>query len=49
MSKSLNNQEAHRKQVYAFLDLHPKENKTFIVNHFHMENVPKLTMYNILQ
>jgi len=35
--------------VYAFLDLHPKENKTFIVNHFRMENVPKSTMYDILQ
>jgi hypothetical protein len=35
--------------VYAFLDLHPKENKAFIVNHFRMENVPKSTMYDILQ
>ena len=49
MSKSSNNQKALRKRVYAFLDLHPKKIKTFIVNHFRMENVPKLTMYDILQ
>ena len=49
MSKSSNNQEALRKRVYAFLDLHPKENKTFIDNHFRMKHVPKSTMYDILQ
>ena len=49
MSKSSNNEEALRKRVYAFLDLHLKENKAFIVNHFRMEKVPKSTMYNILQ
>ena len=49
MSKSSNNEEALRKRVYAFLDLHQKENKAFIVNHFRMENVPKSTMYDILQ
>ena len=48
MSKSSNNQEALRKRVHDFLDLHPKENKTFIINHFRMENVPKWTIYNIL-
>ena len=49
MYKSSNNQGALQKQVHEFLGLHSKENKTFIVNHFRMENVPKSTMYGILQ
>ena len=49
MSKSSNKEDDLRKRMYAFLDLHPKENKTFIINHFRMENVPKSTMYDILQ
>ena len=49
MSKSSNNEEALRDRVYAFFDLHLKENKAFIVHHFRMEKDPKSTMYNILQ
>ena len=49
MPKTSNNQEALRKRVYAFLDLHPKENERFILNHFRMEKFPKSTMYDILQ
>ena len=44
MSKNLNNQWALRKRVHPFL-----ENKTFIFNHFRMENIPISTMYNIVQ
>ena len=35
--------------MYAFLDLHPDDNKNFIVNHFRIENIPKSTIYNILK
>ena len=31
MSKNLNNQEAPRKRVYPFFDLHPKENKRLLL------------------
>ena len=43
------NEGSLRKRVYAFLDLHPDDNKIFIVNHFRMENIPKSTIYNILK
>ena len=49
MPKTSNNQEALRKRVYAFLNLHPKENKRFILNHFRMEKFLKSTLYDILQ
>ena len=40
---------AFEKKVYAFLDLHPDEKKSFIVNHFRIENIPKSTIYDILK
>ena len=49
MPKTSNNKELLRKRVYAFLDLHPKENKRFILNHFRMEKFSKSTLYDILQ
>ena len=49
MKKKAYNEDSLRKRVYAFLDLHPDDNKNFIVNHFRMENIPKSTIYNILK
>lgn len=48
MKKKAGNQEALRKRVYAFLDLHPNYKKSWVVNHFRSENIPKSTMYSIL-
>ena len=49
MKNNIDKQEALRKRVYTFLDVHPDENKNFIVNHFRMENVPRSTLYDILK
>ena len=49
MKKKAYNKDSLRKRVYGFLDLHPDDNKNFIVNHFRMENIPKSTNYNILK
>ncbi|XP_065659044.1 zinc finger BED domain-containing protein 4-like [Hydra vulgaris] len=48
-STAASNEDSLRKRVYTFLDLHPDDNKNFIVNRFRMENIPKSTIYNILQ
>ena len=42
MKKKAYNEDSLRKRVYACLDLHPDDNKNFIVNHFRMENIPNL-------
>lgn len=49
MSKKTNKEEALRKRVYAFLNLHPEADKSFVVNHFRIEQVPKSTVYDILK
>ena len=43
------NQEALRKRVYAFLDLHPTSPRSSIVAHFRAENIPSSTIYRVLQ
>ena len=49
MSKKINNEDVRRNSVYAFLNLHSKAQKNFIVNHFRVEQVSKSTLFNILQ
>ena len=49
MTKKMTKEEALRKRVYAFLDLHPEADKSFIVNHYRLEKVARSTVFNILQ
>lgn len=43
------NEQALRKRVYAFLDLHPTSSKSSIVVHFRAENIPRSTIYRVLR
>jgi transposase len=50
MSKKIASKEdTLRKRVYTFADLHPDFTKSDVVKHFSAENVPRSTLFQILQ